>query len=396
MKRPDDVPLACITGSFLLGGSSTFLVNLAAAFGRRGQRLPIVSLSERNEHAADFARIGQPVHCVAGEKLIYEDRIARGYEELAREHPRAVLSCLGSESFEVLRLVPPGVVRLGIVQSHDPGPYGLVQRYARHLDVAVGVSREITRHLSAMPELRGVGVECIPYGIDFPPDVPARPSSPHNPLRVVYVGRLMEEQKRISRVAELIRRTRQAGLPVEFTFVGSGPEEPKLRAEFEHTADVTFTGALPNSEVRARLANQDVFVLLSDFEGLPLSLLEAMGQGVVPVVSDLPSGMRDVVNEECGFRVPVGDVAAAQETLAALCREPGRVQALAPKAAALARREYSADRMAERYLNLVAGGVGAEGAWPRGVEVPVPYGVRPWLFRGVMRRVRRALKPLRR
>lgn len=388
---PRDVPLAAITGSLLLGGSSTFLVNLGTAMARRGITVPVICLSERNEHAREFASARQPVHCVPDTELIYEDRLARGYAETSRYAPRAVLSCLGAGSFELLRVAPSGVAHLGIVQSHDPGPYGLIKQYAPHLDVAIGVSQEIARHLRAMPELRNVRVEYIPYGIDFPP-APARAETHTGPLRIIYVGRVMEEQKRISRVVELIERTRNAKMAAEFTLVGSGPEEGKLRERFANAEHVRVLGALPNDQVRQLLAAQDLFVLLSDYEGLPLSLLEAMGQGVVPLVSDLPSGMRDVVTDDCGFRLPVGDVLAAFEIVAMLSRGRERLALLSANCLRVARGEYSADRMAERYLEL-SSQLGRRVDWPPRVAVPPPLGLRPWLYRGLMRRVRRALKP---
>ena len=390
---PPVVPLAAITGNLLLGGASTFLLNLSKAFARRGHLLPIVVLSEVNEHAADFARVGNPVQCIPAAKLIYEDRLERGYRELARHAPQAVLSCLGGESFEVLRLLPPGVARLGIIQSHEPGPYQLARLYPPHLDTMIGVSREIGQHLRLMPEMERVRVEYIPYGIDFNTAPPVRAFDGTQPLRVVYLGRLIEEQKRVSRLVELVHRVRQTGVPVEFTFAGSGPDETKLRASLAGAGHVCFTGAVPNEQVAALLARHDVFVLLSDYEGLPLSLLEAMGQGVVPVVSDLPSGMREVVADDCGFRAPVGDVARAAEIISMLARERSQLRPLSARASVLVRADYSAERMAERYLTLVSELGKTGGSWPEETAVPVPYGMRPWLYRGWMRRVRRRLKP---
>jgi glycosyltransferase involved in cell wall biosynthesis len=143
------------------------------------------------------------------------------------------------------------------------------------------------------------------------------------------------------------------------------------------------------------LANHDVFVLLSDYEGLPLSLLEAMGQGVVPVVSDLESGIREVVTEACGVRIPVGNIAAAAEAIAALSRDRRRLGAMAEAAAAHARRDFSADGMAEKYLRLVDALAPKPVVWPENVSIPTPFGVRPrWIFSGLPRVLRRIVKRL--
>ncbi len=51
----------------------------------------------------------------------------------------------------------------------------------------------------------------------------------------------------------------------------------------------------------------DVFVLPTQFEGSPVSLLETMSAGLVPVITDLPGGIREIVEPAVGFRLPMGD-----------------------------------------------------------------------------------------
>ena len=48
---------------------------------------------------------------------------------------------------------------------------------------------------------------------------------------------------------------------------------------------------------------------MSDYEGLPVALLEAMGNGLAPVVSRIASGNTELIkNEENGYLVEVGDI----------------------------------------------------------------------------------------
>ena len=388
------VPLAATTGSLLLGGSSTFLVNLAGAMQRRGFVLPVIVLSARNEHERDFAAVGNPVHCVSNRRAIYEDRLLAGYQLLRGYRPQAVLSCLSSESFEPLRVVPPGVARIGIIQSHDPGPYANIRAFSETLDAVIGVSEEICRHLRSLPELAHVHIERIPYGIEFAP-MPPRSFNAAKPLHVIYLGRLIEEQKRVSRLAELARRLQEQKAGVQLTIAGDGPQRDSLRASLADCDIVTFREAVPYSTVPALLAEHDVFVLLSDYEGLPLSLLEAMGAGVVPVASDLESGIREVVTNGTGVRVPVGDVAAAADAIAGLARDRSTLEALSEAAARAVRDEYSAARMADRYLHLISRLARPSAEWPVTVRIPKPFGVRhPWLYDGFPRMARRWTKRL--
>ena len=395
MSLPD-IPLVAVTGALPLGGSSTFLVNLARAFRARGLLLPIVVLSEHNEYARDFAALETPVQLITHRSNIYEDRLRLAYEAVASWKPRAVLACLGGESFEVLRLVPPGVARLGIIQSHDPGPHEAVRLYAEWIDVVVGVSQTICDQVRATPATARHRVEKIPYGIAFGPPAERRGRPAEEPLRIIYLGRLIEEQKRVSRLAELIQLLRARGVNFRFTFAGSGPQLPALQSALAGVPGVEFLGEVPNGSVPALLAAQDVMVLLSDYEGLPLSLLEAMGAGVVPVISDLESGIRDVVTEQEGMRVPVGDVSAAAHAIARLAQDRAQLATLSEAAARSVRVEYSAARMAERYAQVIASLMPAPVIWPGDVQVPVPLGQqRAWLYQGLPRVARRWTKRVR-
>jgi glycosyltransferase involved in cell wall biosynthesis len=383
-------PLVAVAGSLPLGGSSTFLVNFARALRRRGQMLPVVVLDSENAYASDFRAINNPVHCLPARKMIFEDRLLWAYQQVAQYRPRAVLSCLSSQSFEILRVVPRGVLRMSIVQSDDPGPYSTVVEHAAWTDVVVGVSNQIAAHLRAKPELHGVRTEVIHYGIDFSTALP-RPTRPDNaPLRLIYLGRIIEEQKRVSRLAELAKLLQRRRVPVEFSIVGEGPQRGELRRALEGCDFVRLLDPVPYKQVPRLLQDFDIFVLLSDFEGLPLSLLEAMGAGVVPVVSDLPSGMAEAVDEMRGERVPVGDVEYAAEKIAALSRNRLRLHSCAMSAARFAREHYSADAMAEKYCRVVDELAGPPGEWPAQVEIHTPRGVSPeWIYSGAPRALRR-------
>jgi glycosyltransferase involved in cell wall biosynthesis len=392
LVNPPSTPLVALALCMPLGGSSTFLVNLARAFHHRGLLLPVVVLSEVNDFAADFAGFGGSVKMISRRRHIYEDRLRLAYAEVARWRPRAVLASLGPDSFEVLRVAPPGCARIGMIQSHEPSVYSSVV-YGPWLDAMVGVSAEICSHLSTLPEFSRCRIERIPYGIPFPEATARSAPNPDQPLRVIYVGRIVEEQKRVSRLVELVRFLEQRGENFRFTFVGSGPQLPGMQSALAASRLVEFAGAVPHHDVQRLLAAHDVFILLSDYEGLPLSLLEAMGQGVVPVASDLASGIREVVTDDCGIRVPVGDVRGAAEALVALSRDRQRLAAMGAAASALARRNFGADRMAAQFLELVDALAPGKVEWPADVRIPTPFGMRPrWMFSGLPRRLRRLVK----
>ena len=83
---------------------------------------------------------------------------------------------------------------------------------------------------------------------------------------------------------------------IQFTWIGDG----ELRSELT-SKNITITGWLERKDVLKELNNNDIFILTSLWEGLPISLLEAMYMKKICIVSDV-IGTRDVIdNNYSGF-----------------------------------------------------------------------------------------------
>src|SRR5205807_6087183 len=101
---------------------------------------------------------------------IFEDRMSAILSEIHRFSPSHIIACLGPESFEVLRYVPPGVPRLGMVQSDDPRVYRGLSSYAPFMDATIGVSRKAVQTLRSESALHSLPAHYLPYGITIPPE----------------------------------------------------------------------------------------------------------------------------------------------------------------------------------------------------------------------------------
>jgi glycosyltransferase involved in cell wall biosynthesis len=112
---------------------------------------------------------------------------------------------------------------------------------------------------------------------------------------------------------------------------------------------VEFTGWLSPEKVRAKLRTLDAFLLLSEYEGLPVALLEAMAHGVVPVVTKIESGNTQLVRDgENGFVLPVGDTASFAARLASLASDREALTEFG-RAAWETSKQYSIERMVDNY-----------------------------------------------
>jgi glycosyltransferase involved in cell wall biosynthesis len=113
-------------------------------------------------------------------------------------------------------------------------------------------------------------------------------------LKVIYSGRLVQHQKRIHEVVTaLIEATKTAG--IEATICGDGPERDWVERAIADQPNISFLGPVPQREMFSVYAEHHAIALLSDFEGLPMSVVEAMSCGLVPVCLDEQSGVREII-----------------------------------------------------------------------------------------------------
>lgn len=100
--------------------------------------------------------------------------------------------------------------------------------------------------------------------------------------------------------------------------------ESELKTMAAEDERILFTGFVQGRLLEELYSNAYLYVLPSDLEGMPLSLLEAMSYGNCCLISDLPE-CASVVGE-CGVQFPQKDVQALREQLQALCDTPATVE----------------------------------------------------------------------
>ena len=154
--------------------------------------------------------------------------------------------------------------------------------------------------------------------------------------------------KRVELLLEVVQRLRGQVPRVALVLVGGGGEEARIRrlvAEMSLRERVIFTGFLANPE-RVYPAF-DLYVAASLKEGLPLSLVEAMGAGLPIVATDVPGHRDVVVHGETGLLVRPGDAAAMAEAIVSLVSSPMRRKAMGEAGRHRANRAFAIRRMVE-------------------------------------------------
>ena len=114
-----------------------------------------------------------------------------------------------------------------------------------------------------------------------------------------------------------------------------------------------FVGA--RRDIPELLASMDVVALISDREGLPMAILEAMAAGH-PVVATDVGGIGTVVRQhETGLLVPAGDEAGLTASLAGLIGDRDLARRMGENGRALIKERHAFNRVIAQYLSLYSG-----------------------------------------
>ncbi|MBV8667618.1 MAG: glycosyltransferase [Candidatus Eremiobacteraeota bacterium] len=199
-------------------------------------------------------------------------------------------------------------------------------------------------------------IEVLPGGVDlerFGPteDVPPVMRSGQGPV-LLSVGRLGKE-KNLEFLLDAFDMIATAAPRARLIIVGDGPYRAELErrvAASAHAGQITFTGALEQSQLGTYYRNADALVFTSLTETQGLVLVEALAHGLPVVAVDCPV-TRECVLGDAGVLVPEQTEVFARAVLDLTAEAPGR-HAERAAAARDAAAPYSVDALAARLERL--------------------------------------------
>jgi colanic acid/amylovoran biosynthesis glycosyltransferase len=194
---------------------------------------------------------------------------------------------------------------------------------------------------------------CAPCGI-----VPSQIYSTFKkPFRIIYFGRVEQEQKRIIDTVRGLIHVLKRVPDLEFDIYGSGSEVEAVKEIIDKEANnlpVRYMGISNSEETATLLSQYHAFILLSDYEGLPVSLLEAMSCGVVPVCMNIRSGINEVViSGENGYLVDDRSE-SVYRVLQAMASDRDLWQALSTNASASVNQKFGIRAQVTEFINIVS------------------------------------------
>ena len=184
----------------------------------------------------------------------------------------------------------------------------------------------------------------VRYGIP-PQSDQAQPAT--SPPRLIMVARF-NEQKDQATLLHALSLLERDGKERDFhvDLVGSGPDFSKLQTlarELNLLNRVSFLG--DRHDVPQLLTGSQVFILSTHYEGLPISIMEAMRAGLPVVATDVSGIKEEVEHQQTGFLTPHLDAPALARALDALIQDAPRRKAMGLAARQKFEQEFTRDRM---------------------------------------------------
>ena len=216
----------------------------------------------------------------------------------------------------------------------------------------VVISEDMRAKVENKIGIKADAMSVVYNGTDATEFVPDEKIDRNNKTKVICVARLIP-RKRIDLLLDASRELKQKGYCFDMTVVGGGELEGRLReivSESELSDTIKLLGE--RKDIPLLLRSSNIFVLPSDDEGLPCSIIEAMASGLPVVASDV-GGVRElVVDDENGFLFPAGNGAELFGALEKLIRDSEVQKKLGRRSREMFEQHFSTDVMASSYLEV--------------------------------------------
>lgn len=172
---------------------------------------------------------------------------------------------------------------------------------------------------------------------------------------ISFVSRFDIKQKRHDVVIAAFKKVSTIYPEYKLVFYGDGQDEPEVRKlvnNYSLNEKVIFKGKV--NDVIKQIAHSKLFVMSSDFEGIPNALIEAMSLGLPCISTDCdPGGARFLIeNHVNGILVPKGDSDALAEAIMNLLKNPHFADNLGQQAREI-NHEYSEEKIQQKWIEYI-------------------------------------------
>ncbi len=323
--------ICSITNSLTSGGAEVLVTGLSAEFSHAGNRSLVIALCDAEtvgNSAETEARMIGEIEAAGGTFISLGLSANRGPIEGARAMRKALKDfapdVVHAHTVRALPMLALGLIKAPRVLTHHntrlPFSPKMFRMFDRLTDTYVAIGADVEAVLSqyvTKPIVR------IPNaaGRSFAKSV--HRTAPQKPPHILSVGTI-SEQKNYALLIDTAKALQKTGpdnpSPI-FQIAGGGADLEGLRSRVaaeDLSGIVEFLGE--RSDVPTLMASSDLYLNVSLYEGMPITLLEAMASGLPIVATDVPGNCELVADDVNGLKAPLGDPnAIASRIIEILC-----------------------------------------------------------------------------
>lgn len=350
---------------FCFGGAETMCENLTCALRELGHTVTVVSLYDERTPISERME-------KAGVRILYLDKklgqdvsmVPKLYRIMKQEKPDVVHTHLDVVKYAA------AAAKLAKVKNCIHTVHNVAEKEAEGLAqkinklyfklgwaTPVALSPEVRRTVASVYGLDERNISVIYNGVDLSKCLPREDYGTRDTVTLLHIGRFNEQKNHVG-LLQAFQKLRMQYPQCRLQLLGDG----ELRTEMEGYARalgvsdaVHFLGN--QSDVYPFLREADIFVLPSKYEGIPMTIIEAMETGL-PIVATAVGGVPDMLQDKENALLVSCDPDAICAACAQLVSNPELRKCLGQKARQASAR-FSAEYMAAQYCEKYAQGGGS-------------------------------------
>jgi colanic acid/amylovoran biosynthesis glycosyltransferase len=299
-----------------------------------------------------------PVSAMKREEFPFvADQVKALLRIVKKESISIVVANLVIPAFYATRYLKPfNIPVIGLMHSNDTFYKGVISKFIHgtaqdQLTASVAVSHYINGLCKG--STTSTALSLIPCGTPMPEAKTVL--SKDKSLKVMYAGRLEIQQKQILKLTAAFIAASERFTLLRFSIYGDGSASKELTKLIEDsgTTHVTYQGAAAPAEMLGHFKQHQVFTLMSDYEGMPVALMEAMVCGVVPVCLAETSGINEIIEHGVNGFIVKDRTADYQKHLQLLLEDKGLWQRLSHNAINTIKERYSSAKTHKQWFELL-------------------------------------------
>ena len=300
-----------------------------------------------------------PIQLISRDSYNYvEDQVKELLNIVKREHISTVVANLVVPALYATQYLKPfDIPVIGVMHSNDTFYHGVITKFIHgksknQLSTAVSVSG----YINTICESQNTNTQLLNIPCGTPEVKNSTSLDSQEALKVIYAGRLVKEAKQVLKLTKAFCDASKVNSNLDFSIYGDGDQEQSISALINHeraSKNVTLFKALPPNKIIRKIQEHHVFTLMSDYEGMPIALMEAMACGVVPVCYVGEGGVDEIIAHGVNGFIVKNRGKDYQEKLQLLVNDRSLWETMSKNAIATIQQKYSSKITHHKWYELL-------------------------------------------